>query len=108
MTKKAKREIRTWRVGEVGTEGTRRVEAGGIIQIGWSQRPQDRRPDGSKWPRRKFQHDRLKPLVGRIVYFADNDSGYIAVSHVEWLQNGKAAAGRSLCHIHFDLTGTAL
>lgn len=52
-----KRKIRTWRVGEVGMEGTRLVLPGGRFTVCG----------------KTYQSDRLIPFVGDYVFFHDDD-----------------------------------
>ena len=70
--------IQTFRVGEVGLEGTRLVLDGGRFSVGGSR--------GAKQLTERwwYQHPRLQPYVGQIVYFADNDyrQGKVAVHEV--------------------------
>lgn len=79
-----KRKIRTWRVGEVGREGTRLVEPDGCIIVCG----------------RRYYNDRLLRHVGEIVFFHDDDGdvsygeGYdkprfsVEVMHAVWHANG--------------------
>lgn len=58
--------IRTWRVGEVGVEGTRVVLDGGRFRIGGKL-------FNGRMFYRTYQSDRLIPLVGEIIHFHDCD-----------------------------------
>ena len=76
-------------------QGTRRVLDGGIIEIGGSR--------GAKHmtTRRRYQSDRLVPLVGEIVYFVDDDDLDDRVSiHVAHFVDGRASTRGWLCFAH--------
>jgi hypothetical protein len=72
------RFIHTFRCGEVGMQGTRRVLEGGRFTIGGAR--------GSKHmtERRVYADPLLVPYVGQIIYFVDNDDreGRISVYEV--------------------------
>lgn len=70
--------IRTWRVGEVGVEGTRYVLPGGYITV-----------DGGV-----YHCSGMEPLVGKVVFFHDDDheGGALAISHPCWHGNGLVCA----------------
>lgn len=86
------RVIRTWRVGEVGLMGTRRVAADGSVTVGGSR--------GSSMQRRVFRGDRLASLIGEIVMFHDCDrsDGRWSFHLAEWLTNGGVVQGRFICY----------
>jgi hypothetical protein len=80
-------KVLTWRVGEVGMEGTRWVRPDGTFTIG----------------KRVYTNERLKEHVGEMIRFHDDDClrGTIAV----WLavDNGPKKApmtGKWLCRAH--------
>lgn len=84
----SKREIRTWRGGEVGVYGTRRVQPDGSVVIGGSR--------GSKAFRRVYRCDAFKPYIGRVIFFHDGDDtrGVVHFYVADWLPSGRVYGGR--------------
>ncbi len=81
---RGKKAIRTWREGEVGMWGTRRVLPGGFIVVA----------------EQIYHAPQLETVVGSVVYFGDNDDTAcrLTVSSAKWHDNGFVSGGEWLCH----------